>query len=793
MDHDFRVYLLTEVRVSLPQQRTLGRLLSGRGFASVFSPPPVASNAFLVPPGNVAILAKRHFGLRRIRAEAISRREQEGRMTAAYLSHGNEVMVLVVGYGYPASHLRHDMNDSMLIQLHNWVVSLKMPVLIAGDLNVTTTTSSYLALCQTAGIWRVLPDGPSTTNRLGGIADSLPIDHVLANPRCPDLGVETKMRYDICISDHFPIEGTFRLGVHESTPSRKWPARMDVSGPVAERVDWVGGTRTYTEWSQKATKWISDTYLVPQVSKTTLTTVDKTPSPRIVSHKYRLFHRLFGLISRKERCPDENHSVSIQQVCDQLDMRNEGLLEDLKSVARQKHDEHMTEQLNGVLKSWKEKVKKWSVQTKHVFIYLRNLQPAKVLALKRVDGRMTSNPIHMNDMLEDIWRPIENWHTPRQLQECLNQLDEKYSMLLPHLPYWFDLQPIHVYNAIRSMKPTSPGPDGWTRDELACPPDEAIAESTEPYKRSDAAMLTHTLLGQFRRVPLEKKGEDAPEPGSIRPIDAYSALLRAVSSAQVSCLKQWLLEIARPSQYALRRGAQRAVASMNRHAECALSNIVEIWSVSIDMTKMFNMLSATIALQAVRFMGLHDDCCRQLSCITACCRGSWRMPGNTATPSFRRTKGLPQGMASSVALAEICVSVLLWRIHHSVRLQMIAYVDDLNFISRSRDDLCRVLQLVHEFAEDFHLVLSRTKTKLWGTRATELQEVATEWGLEVTTCLESLGVQWGLSPSSRPNYTKEKARIHEAAERMRRLAHLPVQILEKVKHPVLRMLIVARL
>ena len=62
----------------------------------------------------------------------------------------------------------------------------------------------------------------------------------------------------------------------------------------------------------------------------------------------------------------------------------------------------------------------------------------------------------------------------------------------------------------------------------------------------------------------------------------------------------------------------------------------------------------------------------------------------------------------------VCVSLLLWRIHHSVRAQKSAYVDDLNFIAGTQEDLCRVLELAVE-PDDFRLVLSRQKTCLWGT------------------------------------------------------------------------------
>ena len=274
LDLGFEVYLLSEVRVSTPQQSSLARLLKSRNFTTVFSAPPPASNTFSVPPGGVAICAKNEFTLRKLDVEAIAEWECEGRMVAAHLTCRGRGLVLISVYGYPASHQRRSMNDMMLIQLHNWIASLKMPVLVAGDLNTNILSSSYLSLCHAAGIWRISPDVPSTSNRFGGVSEVMPLDHALVNARMLDWGVRADIRHDICISDHFPVVGRWNVPIERELPILKWPAKMDVSGPMINHVQWVGGSNTYVEWAQKASKWIAETYMVPQQSKTTVTSVD---------------------------------------------------------------------------------------------------------------------------------------------------------------------------------------------------------------------------------------------------------------------------------------------------------------------------------------------------------------------------------------------------------------------------------------------------------------------------------------------------------------------------------------
>ena len=254
-----------------------------------------------------------------------------------------------------------------------------------------------------------------------------------------------------------------------------------------------------------------------------------------------------------------------------------------------------------------------------------------------------------------------------------------------------------------------------------------------------------------------------------------------MSSAQVACLREWILQVTHPCQFAVHKGAQKAVSLMNRHAESVLARACETWAVSYDLTKMFNLLATKIAMGAAKYMGLAESNCEEISSIIDNCKGSWRLPGNVATPTFSRERGLPQGMASSVAMAELCVAIILWRIQRAVATAVVAYVDDLNFIAQSRRDLVRILELVEEFTVDFGLVIARHKTFLWGTNIPALKELGEEWNLSVTTTLTSLGVEWGLCPSERPSYSKEKKRLHEAAERMRRIAHLSLPILEKAK------------
>ena len=102
---------------------------------------------------------------------------------------------------------------------------------------------------------------------------------------------------------------------------------------------------------------------------------------------------------------------------------------------------------------------------------------------------------------------------------------------------------------------------------------------------------------------------------------------------------------------------------------------------------MFNSLSIRVAESIAVYMGLDRTNARELSAILEACRGVWRLPQNAIAPTFKRTKGIPQGMATSVAMAEMSVVCFLWRLHAATRVTTIVYVDDINLIS---DDLLAV-------------------------------------------------------------------------------------------------------
>ena len=104
---------------------------------------------------------------------------------------------------------------------------------------------------------------------------------------------------------------------------------------------------------------------------------------------------------------------------------------------------------------------------------------------------------------------------------------------------------------------------------------------------------------------------------------------------------------------------------------------------------------------------------------------------------------------------------------------------DLNFMVGDGRSLRRVIELLLAFRDHFALDLSAAKTKIWGNRVQEVQDIASEYGLGCTESLEALGASWQIPKNVFPAFQKEISRLRKMELRIRRLKPLPVPFLTK--------------
>ena len=432
------------------------------------------------------------------------------------------------------------------------------------------------------------------------------------------------------------------------------------------------------------------------------------------------------------------------------------------------------------LKAWKTKVKTWHAQSKELYHYLRNPLPNKCSSVSEPGGGLTVSPLKMEACLERSWGGLETWPTPTSFQQAVDVIDDVYSLFLPHVPFVAIVTVDTIRAQLTRMKNTTAGPDGWVRKELRALPDAAWHDllyilSHRPESFSD------TTLALFKRVPILKSEAAPPSPDNFRPIDVFSQLLRLVTSAQVAAIRPWLQQVLHSTQYASHKGATKAMAELNVVAESVLLGVSEVWAFTADFAKLYNTLSCGVAEYIAWFAGLDTSSTPWLVFPVSVAKGCWRMPNNVAVPFRHHERGMPQGLATSVVLSELCIAAFLWRLHNILSVQTICYVDDLTVIANSAQDLSRAYDLLVQFTQDLSLSLAAAKTRFWGSFPTPLIQLARQKGVEHTDVVSALGLQWSLRTGVRNDYTKEMARINSCRERLRRLAHLPANLSVKIQ------------
>ena len=789
----FPLLLLSEVRVSATGQRSLARMALKYGLTCVWSSSPPPSPTFSVSPGGTAVLAREPLVAREEHIPLLAQWVSASRVCSARVSFpsssGVSSFLAIVIYGYPDSHPERDRNDELLRDVFVSLEAWTCPILVAGDLNTTVAQSATLAQADQWGFFRISPNLATTTNKEGLPAKSAPIDHMLANTRMMDMIYECKVDWGVAISDHFPIlaslvlnRASFRIA-RWPKPPKVCPEHLVPGVPFPDPpVDC-----SYHDWLKITKVWLQKTIGTKVHSKNRLVTSPYKPAKLPIDLYYR---RLLGVeralsyivehgetlertaaVGRKLCALKEHYQLAL----DSLDW-NECLREVRAWILQYTNHSHQN-----MLSKWRAEAMKWKVSVKSAYAYLRNPVPTKTTIMESA-GDYTCNPLEVRLLLDTYWMTKESWPQGMSVQQAVDNLEEHYSIFLPSYPFEATFEPAHLVKAVKHAKDSAPGLDAWTLAELKILPTQAWS-TLHSILIHRFEQIGETLTAVVKRVPLEKV-VGASQPDQIRPIDLFSTLMRVFSSAVSLIVRPWANIVLHRNQYASKGGTFAGASRFAMYTELAFGGFKDLFAVTVDFSKMFNCLSCEVASEAARFMGLGATLIDLLAKPLRAASYIWKLPFGAVSDGMHHQRGLPQGMASSVLLAEVAISPLLWKIEAAMRgrdMAMIAYVDDLNFITTSRMDLERVLGLLLEFSEHFALDLAKEKTKIWATDPSCALQIASSWGLGITDSPSALGAQWPVHKKASPSFSKECERIRQADRRILRLRHLPSPLATKLE------------
>ena len=498
---------LSEVRTPGPQQKTLMRLAKSRSYSLLFSPPPPPSPTFSCSPGGVALAAREPIVIRKIYPPLLQRWYEEARMLCCLMVRGDFAAILVSIYAYPRSNPRREANEEMLADLFGWAASLTMPILIGGDFNEVRETSSCLTLAYRLGLYFLSPTSSTTRTKSGEIGRGHAIDHFIGNMRMRECMAWAEPNYERSLSDHFPLEGSFICQAPQLNVWH-WPSPLRLNKNCLVAAEWVGQARTYVEWCKLAETWLGEAYQTSGDSKLIVTsspashkTYKPDPTYQTICAAQRALRHLLGFSS-----PTETQLASFRRKLIGLGLTFVSLDQAERDLATCLADYLKNAQKN-VLADWRKRVLSWSVSSKQLYDYVRNLAPRKCFGLKS-DLGVTNNPHRIYKLLHEYWGQIEKWPTPTGLQDALTCAEDLYGMFLPYHEAAIDITPLKLSNAVRTMKKSSPGLDGWDIAELRALPMEAWIQLAS-LLNSPRWNPSSSLLGAFRRVPVEKVSLDS--------------------------------------------------------------------------------------------------------------------------------------------------------------------------------------------------------------------------------------------------------------------------------------------
>ena len=237
---------------------------------------------------------------------------------------------------------------------------------------------------------------------------------------------------------------------------------------------------------------------------------------------------------------------------------------------------------------------------------------------------------------------------------------------MPRVPMWAWPDGKHVQAVVKSMRPSTHGWDGWALCELKALPLNAWVTLMDLVPRNPRA-FAGTVTSWYKRVPIPKTSHVCG-PDQIRPIDVHSLVIRALSASVRSLLSAWKRLVTQKCQYASHGGALQACAVMARTTELCRAGVLHRWSVSLDFTKLFNMLDPVIGSSIAKYAGLHEETAQLLLLPSLHAAGAWKLPLGSCPTLFRNNRGLGQGLSCSVLISELCIAALVFRLTFQSRV-----------------------------------------------------------------------------------------------------------------------------
>ena len=390
--------------------------------------------------------------------------------------------------------------------------------------------------------------------------------------------------------------------------------------------------------------------------------------------------------------------------------------------------------------------------------------------LKRPDGSLTGNVQEMDTLLRAAWLPIFAKHTDEQPAPSVDPFMAHYGAFIPCQPQ--TLEPLtarQLLTALRKMsKVGAAGLDGWKPRKLQALPAIFVVHLASLFELIELTGVWPVALCSAG-VTLIPKGEGA-EPLQQRPLTVMPVVYRVWAAARCRECMTWQESWIDQTQHGCRpkHGTTDALLQVASELEAAMLNGEELHGAALDFSKCFDNIPIAIAIAVMNKLGLSSRILDPMIGMYAALTRRFKVRGFVGE-EFTTTNGIMQGCPLSVLLLNAMVRVLTAAtpdVAPSLRSQ--SYVDDITWVTHTRDELRLAFTRLEPFLRLTQEVLNEKKTYVFGMNC---QPEVTWLGAKLPTkpIIKILGVKFNFSEGgvNYPISAEEIAETQKCLDRIR--------------------------
>ena len=435
----------------------------------------------------------------------------------------------------------------------------------------------------------------------------------------------------------------------------------------------------------------------------------------------------------------------------------------LRTKLRRRHDDLGKAIQKQRVRDWKERMRMYMVEKpRRVFDWCKAKLVEKTTMLKRADGTLTADLREMDSLLRDTsaWGGIFRRYADRP-EPAWDVFRDRYGRYFPE-PQEITVEPLTakcLRDAIAKMGSNkAAGLDGWRVAELKALP--------APILECMAATLNDVeRTGEWPRaiaraaVALIPKGK-GPDPLQQRPITITSVMYRAWASARLKSVSPWQDKWAHAHQHGFRggRGTDDLLWHLGLRIEEAAMCGDTLVGATFDYKKCFDQVPQEIMLRLMSHLGLPECILRAIHGMYDGLLRRFKLPAGLGQ-EWKATNGILQGCPLSIIFLNALVCVWMRTVEAESGVSTAAYADDTHVLASSAPQLQNAVNITEEYSRVTGQEIHPGKSAWWCSSGTCGDAAITLGDVEIpkTEDLDCLGGRFHTKERDKPAASSTKA------------------------------------